>query len=143
MTDANRDIQEEGLSADEEAHKYFMHPEKPEKLLCIPVQDVDISDMDCFFAQFLPENGEHDLWNVTFPDLPGCLTCGSGLKQAFANAMDALAGYLSIAKSKNLEIPEPSDMETAIAKARKENADIDIKPDAAPLYLLIPAWTAI
>lgn len=142
MSEIEKDAQDD-LVAEDQAHKYFMHPEKPGVLVCVPVADMDTSGMYCYFAQFLPEDDKPDTWNVMFPDLPGCLTCGNGLKQAMANAIDALGGYISIAKSEGLEIAGPSDMAIAIAKARKETLDAGIKSSHPPLYLLVPAWPDI
>lgn len=128
---------------DGRAHSYFMHPDKPGKILCIPMADVDGSDMVCYFAQFMPEKDKLDTWNVSFPDLPGCLSCGTGLKQAMANSIDALGGYISVASANGIAIVEPSDMETAIAKAQAENEEEDFDPAHPPLYFLVPAWPDI
>ncbi|ETA82508.1 type II toxin-antitoxin system HicB family antitoxin [Youngiibacter fragilis] len=46
--------------------------------------------------------------NVSFPDLPGCLTFGNNEAEAMFNAKEALEGYLYVLESDNDEIPEPS-----------------------------------
>ena len=43
-------------------------------------------------AIFTPEDG---LYNVTFPDLPDCYTCGDDLTDAMRMAQDVLADVLS------------------------------------------------
>lgn len=61
-----------------------------------------------FPAIFEPEDG---LYNVSFPDLPGCYTCGDDLADAMHMAEDALGGYLSRAEEKGEEIPAASSMD--------------------------------
>lgn len=46
--------------------------------------------------------------NVSFPDLPGCLTFGNSDEEAMRNAKEALEGYLFVLENGNDEIPEPS-----------------------------------
>ena len=58
-----------------------------------------------FPAVFELEDG---LYNVLFPDLPGCYTCGNDLADALYMAEDALAGWLSHAEEKGESIPRPS-----------------------------------
>lgn len=58
-----------------------------------------------FPAVFEQEDG---LYNVTFPDLPSCYTCGDDLADALHMAEDALAGWLSRAEEKGESIPAPS-----------------------------------
>ena len=61
-----------------------------------------------FPAIFEPEDG---LYNVSFPDLPACYTCGDNLADALHMAEDALSGYLARAEEKGEAIPAPSDMD--------------------------------
>lgn len=44
---------------------------------------------------------------VTFPELPGCLTCGETPETAVSNAEDAKKTWLEAALEEGLEIPEP------------------------------------
>lgn len=46
--------------------------------------------------------------SVYFPDLPGCLTCGQTIEEAYRMARDALAGYLAVSEEEGDEIPAPS-----------------------------------
>ena len=92
-----------------------------------------------YFAQFHPDEEKPDVYNVSFPDLPGCVTFGTGLDDAMTQAMDALTGYLEVEMERGEEIPSPSDMETAKAKAEAENRELEIPPHEGTLYLLVPA----
>ena len=44
---------------------------------------------------------------VSFPELPGCLTCGQSLESALANALDAKKSWLEAALEDGLVIQEP------------------------------------
>ena len=43
---------------------------------------------------------------VSFPDLPGCITCGNTIEQAYANAEDAKKCWIEAALEDGTEIPE-------------------------------------
>lgn len=53
-------------------------------------------------AIFEPEDG---MYNVSFPDIPDCYTCGDNLGDAMYMAEDALSGYLARAEEMQREIP--------------------------------------
>ncbi len=44
---------------------------------------------------------------VSFPELPGCITCGETVASAVANALDAKKAWLEAAIKEGLEIREP------------------------------------
>ena len=44
---------------------------------------------------------------VSFPELPGCITCGQTLENALANALDAKKAWLEVALEDGLVIQEP------------------------------------
>jgi len=48
---------------------------------------------------------------VSFPDLPGCLTCGETIQSAIANAMDAKVAWLEAAIEDGVEIYEPDSLD--------------------------------
>lgn len=48
---------------------------------------------------------------VTYPDLPGCITCGKTLESAVANAADAKKAWLEAALEEGIEIQEPDSLE--------------------------------
>lgn len=51
--------------------------------------------------------------NVSFPDLPGCLTCADDEKEAFLMACDALATYVGLdCDDEETALPAPSSIET-------------------------------
>ncbi|MGG4390470.1 type II toxin-antitoxin system HicB family antitoxin [Priestia megaterium] len=62
-----------------------------------------------YYGLFEPENG---CFNVSFPDLAGCLTFGSTLSEAIEMAKDVLGGYLLVSEEDNDDIPAPSPVKT-------------------------------
>lgn len=48
---------------------------------------------------------------VTFPDLPGCITCGETIESAVANAADAKKEWIAAALEGGIEIQEPDSLE--------------------------------
>ena len=48
---------------------------------------------------------------VSFPDLPGCITCGETIPSAMANAEDAKRAWMEAALAEGIEIHEPDDLE--------------------------------
>jgi predicted RNase H-like HicB family nuclease len=47
---------------------------------------------------------------VSFPDLPGCLTCGATIEAAISNAADAKRAWLEAAVESGVEISEPDSL---------------------------------
>ena len=48
---------------------------------------------------------------VSYPDLPGCITCGETVESAVANALDAKRAWLEAALEDGVEIHEPDSLE--------------------------------
>ena len=48
---------------------------------------------------------------VSYPDLPGCITCGETIELAVANAMDAKKAWIEAAIEEGIEIYEPDSLE--------------------------------
>ena len=48
---------------------------------------------------------------ASFPDLPGCITCGDTIDVAVANALDAKRAWLEAAIEDGVEIHEPDSLE--------------------------------
>ena len=48
---------------------------------------------------------------VSYPDLPGCITCGETIESAVANAVDAKKAWLEAALEEGIEISEPDGLE--------------------------------
>lgn len=45
---------------------------------------------------------------ASYPDLPGCLTCGETLEKVIKNAGDAKREWLLATMEEGIDIPEPS-----------------------------------
>jgi len=66
-----------------------------------------------YTALFSPEDGGY---NVCFPDLPGCYTCGDNMPDAVNMAQDALCLWLYHLEQNEKQIPnasKPRDIKTA------------------------------
>lgn len=48
---------------------------------------------------------------VTFPDLPGCITCGETIESALVNAQDAKRVWIETALEDGVKINEPNSLE--------------------------------
>lgn len=48
---------------------------------------------------------------VSFPDLPGCITCGETMESAIANAQDAKIAWITAALEDGIEIHEPDSLD--------------------------------
>lgn len=48
---------------------------------------------------------------LSFPDLPGCLSCGETVEAAVANAVDAKKAWFTAALEEGTSIPEPDSLE--------------------------------
>ena len=59
----------------------------------------------------LVKDQEEGGYVVSFPDLPGCITCGETIEMAVANAEDARKVWLTAAIEDGLRIPEPDELD--------------------------------
>ena len=57
------------------------------------------------------EDREEGGFVVSFPELPGCITCGETLETAVANAQDAKKAWLEAALADGVVIQEPDSLE--------------------------------
>ncbi len=48
---------------------------------------------------------------VSYPDLPGCITCGKTVESAVANALDAKRAWLEAALEEGIKIHDPDNLE--------------------------------
>ena len=48
---------------------------------------------------------------VSYPDLPGCITCGETVESAVTNAMDAKKAWIEAALEDGIDIYEPDSLE--------------------------------
>ncbi len=49
---------------------------------------------------------------VSFPDLPGCISCGETIESAVANAQDAKLAWIEAALADGIVIQEPEQLES-------------------------------
>lgn len=59
----------------------------------------------------LVEDPDEGGFVVSYPDLPGCITCGETVECAIANAQDAKKAWLEAALEEGIEIHEPDSLE--------------------------------
>ena len=59
----------------------------------------------------LVEDPDEGGFVVSYPDLPGCITCGETVERAIANAQDAKKAWLEAALEEGIEIHEPDSLE--------------------------------
>ena len=64
--------------------------------------------MKITYPAIIKYSSKEKVFNVEFPDLPGCFTFGENQEEAISNAQEALTGYLESIDSRKLSIPEPS-----------------------------------
>ncbi len=55
----------------------------------------------------ITEDAEEGGYVVSFPDLPGCLTCGETIEEALSGIEDAKRVWFSAALESGIEILEP------------------------------------
>lgn len=55
----------------------------------------------------LVEDAEEGGYVASYPDLPGCITCGETMESALKNAIDAKKAWLEAALEEGIEIHEP------------------------------------
>ncbi|MCM1056306.1 MAG: type II toxin-antitoxin system HicB family antitoxin [Firmicutes bacterium] len=48
---------------------------------------------------------------VSYPDFPGCITCGETVESAVANALDAKKAWIEAALEEGITIPEPDSLD--------------------------------
>ena len=61
----------------------------------------------------LIEDREEGGYTISFPELPGCLSCGETLEDAYDSAIDAKREWLKSSLDEGINIPEPA-KETAL-----------------------------
>ncbi|MBP3327204.1 MAG: type II toxin-antitoxin system HicB family antitoxin [Coprococcus sp.] len=66
--------------------------------------------MDLPYRMEIVEDKAEGGYVVSFPDLPGCLTCGETIESALKNAIDAKMAWLEAAIDEGLDIYEPDSL---------------------------------
>lgn len=107
-----------------------------------------MKDRYCYPAVF---HREEDGISVSFPDLPGCLTCAHDRETALARAREALGLYLADGEQVGEEIPAPSPLSAVTPGEGEEAVAVEVfLPDirrrmVCPLVerqVTLPAWLA-
>lgn len=57
------------------------------------------------------EDQEEGGYVASYPDLPGCMTCGETVESVVANALDAKKAWIEAALEEGIEIYEPCNLE--------------------------------
>ena len=88
--------------------------EKDEEEVTIRPYEVDCLPNDYFAMNYrmeIVEDKDEGGFVVSFPELPGCITCGETVESAIANALDAKKAWLEAAMEDGIEIHEPDSLE--------------------------------
>ncbi|MCL2323206.1 MAG: type II toxin-antitoxin system HicB family antitoxin [Oscillospiraceae bacterium] len=89
---------------------------------------------------------------ISFPDLPGCLSCADNDVEALYMAKDALTGHLLMYEDDNDEIPEPTPLKDVKLEDNEQATLINVclalfrtpfNNRAVKKTLTIPAWLNI
>lgn len=67
--------------------------------------------MKAAYRMEIVEDPDEGGYVVSFPDLPGCLTCGETLEQAIANAQDAKKAWFQAVLKDGVEIRDPDKLD--------------------------------
>ena len=66
--------------------------------------------MSMAYKMEIVEDHEEGGFVVSYPDLPGCVTCGETIESAIANAIDAKTAWCEAALEEGIEIYEPESL---------------------------------
>ena len=67
--------------------------------------------MNLSYRMEIVEDKDEGGFIVTYPDLPGCISCGETIESAVANAIDAKEVWLEAAIEEGIEINEPDSLD--------------------------------
>ena len=67
--------------------------------------------MKMSYRMEIVEDKDEGGYVVSYPDLPGCITCGETIEAAVANAVDAKKAWIEVALEEGIEIHEPDNLE--------------------------------
>ena len=67
--------------------------------------------MNLSYRMEIVEDKDEGGFIVTYPDLPGCISCGETIESAVANAIDAKEVWLEAATEEGIEINEPDSLD--------------------------------
>ena len=87
-----------------EKTKYLKENPKGVSEVCKQMEDLRNENL-------IVEDKDEGGFVVSFPELPGCITCGETVESAVANALDAKKAWLEAAIEDGIEIHEPDSLE--------------------------------
>lgn len=67
--------------------------------------------MEMAYKMEIVEDKEEGGYVISYPELPGCITCGESISSAIANAEDAKREWITAALEEGISIPKPDDLE--------------------------------
>ena len=67
--------------------------------------------MSLNYRMEIVEDKEEGGFVVSYPELPGCITCGETMESAIANAQDTKKAWVQAALEEGIEIHEPDSLE--------------------------------
>lgn len=67
--------------------------------------------MEMSYRMEIVEDKDEGGFVVSFPDLPGCITCGETVEAAVTNALDAKKVWIETALEEGIRIQEPDSLE--------------------------------
>ena len=67
--------------------------------------------MEMSYRMEIVEDKDEGGFVVSYPDLPGCITCGGTIETAVANALDAKKAWIEAALEEGIQIQEPDSLE--------------------------------
>lgn len=67
--------------------------------------------MKMSYRMEIVEDPDEGGYVVSYPDLPGCISCGDTVESAVANALDAKKAWIETALEEGIEIHEPESLE--------------------------------
>lgn len=67
--------------------------------------------MEMSYRMEIVEDKEEGGFVVSYPDLPGCITCGETIESAVANAIEAKKAWIEAALEDGIEIYEPDNLD--------------------------------
>ena len=67
--------------------------------------------MKMSYRMEIVEDKDEGGYVVSYPDLPGCITCGVTFEAAVANAVDAKKAWIEAALEEGIKIHEPDNLE--------------------------------
>ncbi|NPV90956.1 MAG: type II toxin-antitoxin system HicB family antitoxin [Firmicutes bacterium] len=75
--------------------------------------------MEYIYSAVFDHNQDDGSYTITFPDLPGCISEGKSLTNAFDMAQDALTQWIEYLLDEKQTLPPPSDIKTIAVKSNQ------------------------